>query len=167
MNVDLKEIINGDREKIFNQSESNLNFVLQSHRQNYEKHLNDVKMFENTMKDTMAKISKKTSGLSPSGIAAHSLSRYEELVNLMKTRQTEYSTIFNTTDELKKYRLDLQKAINFLLNSLLDDDVDAKKNFDDKIKTILRILNGEICAVTSILTVNTKKHPKGLLFSNS
>jgi hypothetical protein len=105
----------------------------------------------------------KTPGLVKNGILPHSLNKYKELESFMKNRQNEYDAVFNNSQnqELKNYKFDLQKAINFLLNSLLDDDNDNKRNFEDKIKTILRILNGETCVITSILTINPKKHPKG------
>ncbi len=107
----------------------------------------------------------KTQGLVKNGILPHSLNKYKELESFMKNRQNEYNAVFNNSQnqELKNYKFDLQKAITFLLNSLLVDDEDNKRNFEDKIKTILRILNGETCVITSILTVNPKKHPKGKL----
>ncbi len=45
---------------------------------------------------------------------------------------------------LKMYKFDLQKAVNFPLNSMLEDksSEDNKKNFNEKIKTLLRLLKG-------------------------
>ena len=103
-----------------------------------------------------------TQGFSSYGVLPYSLDKYKELDSFMKNRQNEYDLIFNSNNqELKNYKFDLQKAINFILNSLLDDNNDNKRNFEDKIKTILRLLNGETCVITSILTVYPKKHPKG------
>ena len=103
-----------------------------------------------------------TQGFSSCGVLPYSLDKYKELDSFMKNRQNEYDLIFNSNNqELKNYKFDLQKAINFILNSLLDDNNDNKRNFEDKIKTILRLLNGETCVITSILTVYPKKHPKG------
>ena len=67
---------------------------------------------------------------------------------------------------LKMYKFDLQKSINFPLNSLLDDKTneDNKRNFNEKIKTLLRLLAGQTCVITSTLTVNPSKHPLGVDF---
>jgi hypothetical protein len=64
---------------------------------------------------------------------------------------------------MKTYKFDLQKAINFPLNSLLNDETNSenKRNFHDKIKTLVRLLAGQTCVITSTLTVNPTKHPKG------
>ncbi len=45
---------------------------------------------------------------------------------------------------LKMYKFDLQKAVNFPLNSMLEDksSEDNKRNFNEKIKTLLRLLKG-------------------------
>ena len=45
---------------------------------------------------------------------------------------------------LKMYKFDLQKAVNFPLNSMLEDksNEDNKRNFNEKIKTLLRLLKG-------------------------
>ena len=47
-----------------------------------------------------------------------------------------------TTKSLGKF--DLQKAVNFPLNSMLEDNSseDNRRNFNEKIKTLLRLLNG-------------------------
>lgn len=67
---------------------------------------------------------------------------------------------------LKMYKFDLQKAINFPLNSLLDDKTsdENKRNFSEKIKTLCRLLSGQTCTITSTLTVNPSKHPQAIDF---
>jgi hypothetical protein len=65
---------------------------------------------------------------------------------------------------LKMYKFDLQKAINFPLNSLLEDksSEEGKRNFAEKIKTLVRLLSGQTCTINSTLTVNPTKHPKAI-----
>lgn len=66
----------------------------------------------------------------------------------------------------KMYKFDLQKAINFPLNSLLDDktNVENIRNFNEKIRTLVRLLDGQTCSITSSLQVNPSKHPSAINF---
>ncbi len=67
---------------------------------------------------------------------------------------------------LKVYKFDLQKAINFPLNSLLDDKTNEEnvRNFNEKIRTLCRLLAGQTCSITSTLVVNPTKHPSAIHF---
>jgi hypothetical protein len=67
---------------------------------------------------------------------------------------------------LKLYKFDLQKAINFPLNSLLDDKTNEEnvRNFNEKIRTLCRLLAGQTCSITSTLVVNPTKHPNAIHF---
>ena len=67
---------------------------------------------------------------------------------------------------MKAYKFELQKAINFPLNSLLDDKTNEEnvRNFNDKIRTFIRLLSGQTCAITSTLLVNPTRHPLAIDF---
>lgn len=77
----------------------------------------------------------------------------------------ESEEALNTRD-FKMYKFDLQKAINFPLNSMLEDkdSEENRRNFNEKIKTLIRLLSGQTCTITSTLTVNPTKHPKAIDF---
>ena len=66
--------------------------------------------------------------------------------------------------EFKLYKFELQKAINFPLNSLLGTNENSDANFHEKIKTLLRLLSGQTCKVTSSITIDTSKHPRAIDF---
>ena len=220
INVNLKNFL-VDKSKLYCETEANLDNIVATYLQSYEKFIKNFKEFEtkvnnviNIIKDeeTAAKqaalvpptqiveantkqaalvsptqnveaninqtpqsldnlkvVSKPTtksvfSHFSPSGISPHALTKYKELINHYKNSQIEFDSIFNEP-QLKSYKNDLQQAINFTLNSLLEDENQSnnKRNFEDKIKTLLRLFNGDTCVITSILTVNPKRHPKGLI----
>jgi hypothetical protein len=67
---------------------------------------------------------------------------------------------------LKMYRFDLQKAINFPLNTMLEDKEgdlnENRRNFVEKIKTLGRLLSGQTCTITSTLTVNPTRQAKSI-----
>ena len=101
------------------------------------------------------------------GIISDTFKLYYEKyrTSLEKLRQEVEQTI-GSSNELKMFRFDLQKAINFPLNSLLDDgdSLESKKMYLEKIKTVVKLLSGQTCMITSTLTVSTAKHPRGVDF---
>jgi hypothetical protein len=186
INIDLKDMIS-DKLKLKGQTETTFQNILQNFNKLYENSLNNVKACEVKINDEIKKLAaakpvqpavietvqqplqqdivktiQKPTGFIKAGILPHALVKYSELGSHLKSTQAEFDSIFSTS-QFKSYKYELQNAINFSLNSLLEDEsnVDNKRNFHDKIKTIIRLLNGETCVITSILTVNPKKHPKG------
>lgn len=101
------------------------------------------------------------------GIIADTFKLYYERHRLSfeKLRQ-EVEQHFAASAELKAFRFDLQKAINFPVNSLLDDGTssESRKMYLEKIKTIVRLLSGQTCMITSTLTVSAAKHARGVDF---
>lgn len=99
------------------------------------------------------------------GVLASTLEEYDKnQLTLARLRfETEQALSGNT---LKMYKFDLQKAINFPLNSLLEDKTsdENRRNFSEKIKTLCRLLSGQMCTITSTLTVNPTKHPQAIDF---
>jgi hypothetical protein len=84
--------------------------------------------------------------------------------NFIKIRAEAETAL--SASAFKAHKFDLQKAINFPLNSLLEDNTNEenRRNFNDKIKTLLRLLNGQTCDITTSLRVAPSKHPKSIDF---
>ncbi len=99
------------------------------------------------------------------GINIKTFERYENYRVMFEKGRKETDECFNIPN-LKLYKFDLQKAINFPLNSLLDDETDEqnKRIFYERIKTLLKLFSGQNCAITTTLTVNPLKHPKAIEF---
>lgn len=112
------------------------------------------------LKDEEAK--QQSDSINKSGIMQHSLELYNKITTEANQIRKELEAIFNADASLKSYRFELQKAINFPLNSLLNDEssVAAQREFMDKVKTITRLLSGQTCTITSTLTVNPNKHKR-------
>jgi hypothetical protein len=99
------------------------------------------------------------------GINSLTLAKYE-------TYQKQFSEFRKDAEDalsaanLKMYRFDLQKAINFPLNSMLEDkegdSSENRRNFVEKIKTLGRLLSGQTCTITSTLSVNPSRHAKSI-----
>ena len=94
------------------------------------------------------------------------LSRYAATAQTLSQFRKETEETFGADASLKTYRFDLQKAINFPLNSLLEDKggeaSENRRNFGEKIKTLVRLLSGQTCTITSTLTVNPSKHRRAI-----
>ena len=99
------------------------------------------------------------------GINSSALASYEQTREKFERIRKEVEDCFSHTSQ-KLYKFDLQKAINFPLNSLLEDNTseENRRLYADKIKTLLRLLSGQTCAITTTLTVNTGKHPRAVDF---
>lgn len=84
--------------------------------------------------------------------------------------RTQLDTTFSASPVLKAYKFDLQKAVTFPLNTILDskeakgDMNEYRRNVVEKIKILVRLLGGQTCSITSTLTVNTSKHPMAVQF---
>ncbi|CAF0786394.1 unnamed protein product [Brachionus calyciflorus] len=99
------------------------------------------------------------------GINSVTLINYEKIKNFFDQLRRETEEALNVR-EFKMYKFELQKAINFPLNSLLEDknSDEARRIFDEKIITLVRLLSGQNCTITSTLTVSASKHPKAIDF---
>jgi len=99
------------------------------------------------------------------GINAFTLTEFESIRIFYDKIRNEVETVLSEKS-LKMYKFELQKAINFPLNSLLDDKTneDNVRNFDEKIRTFIRLFNGQTCAITSTLVVNPTRHPSAIDF---
>ncbi len=77
------------------------------------------------------------------GINSLTYTEYEKRRFYFNKLQYEIEEVFKDSS-LKMYKFDLQKAVNFPLNSMLEDNSseDNRRNFNEKIKTLLRLLNG-------------------------
>jgi len=100
------------------------------------------------------------------GATGSALRRYAKLMESLAKHRAECEAVFNSDAALKRYKFDLQKAINFPINALLDDESnpDSKKQFTERMINIQRLLSGQTRPVTSTLTVNPTKHPKAIEF---
>jgi len=99
------------------------------------------------------------------GINSLTLAEYESTRNSFEKLRNEVEEALSDKN-LKLYKFDLQKAINFPLNSLMEDKTneDNVRNFNEKIRTLIRLLNGQTCSITSTLVVNPTKHPSAITF---
>lgn len=99
------------------------------------------------------------------GINRLTQTEYETNKNFFERLRQETEESFSDRS-LKSYKFDLQKAINFPLNSLLDDKTndDNARNFNEKIRTLCRLLAGQTCSITSTLMINPSKHPNAINF---
>ena len=99
------------------------------------------------------------------GINQEKQKSYEILCKNFDKIRTEAETALSSPS-FKSHKFDLQKAINFPLNSLLEDNTNEenRRNFDEKIKTLLRLLNGQTVDITTSLRVAPSKHPKSVEF---
>jgi DNA-binding helix-hairpin-helix protein with protein kinase domain len=99
------------------------------------------------------------------GINSSTFASYEQTKLNFERIRKEVEDCFNITSQ-KLYKFDLQKAINFPLNSLLEDNTseDNRKLYAEKKETLLKLLSGQSCAITTTLTVNTGKHPRAVDF---
>jgi nucleoporin GLE1 len=99
------------------------------------------------------------------GINALTLSEFDSNRIFFDKIRNEVETTLGE-QSLKMYKFELQKAINFPLNSLLDDKTNEEnvRNFNDKIRTFIRLLSGQTCAITSTLVVNPTRHPCAIDF---
>ena len=99
------------------------------------------------------------------GINQLTLKKYESILKSFDKIRTDADAALSSND-LKLYKFDLQKAINFPLNSLLEDETNEenRRNFNEKIKTLLRLLSGQTCDITTSLRVAPSKHPKSIDF---
>lgn len=90
------------------------------------------------------------------------LREYNNITESANQIRKELETIFNSDANLKSYKFELQKAIVFPLNSLLNDESSqyAQREFMKKVETIVKLLSGQICTITSTLTVNPTKHER-------
>ena len=79
------------------------------------------------------------------GLNSLTLEAFERRRVALKEAHAETEAAFAQPAAMKMYKFDLQKAINFPLNSLLDDksNEDNVRNFNDKIKTLVRLLSKE------------------------
>ena len=79
------------------------------------------------------------------GINHKNLTNYEATRNFFVKIQQDIEEPFKESS-LKMYKFDLQKAVNFPLNSMLEDKCsdDNRRNFIEKIKTLIRLLNGYV-----------------------
>lgn len=100
------------------------------------------------------------------GATADALKKYAKLMESLSKNRAEFEVVFNADASLKRYKFDLQKAINFTINALLDDEAnpDSKKQFMEKVINIQRLLSGQTRPISSMLTVNPTKHPKAIDF---
>ncbi len=99
------------------------------------------------------------------GINQEKQKSYEILMkNFDKIRSDAETALSSST--YKSHKFDLQKAINFPLNSLLEDNTNEenRRNFDEKIKTLLRLLSGQTVNITTSLRVAPSTHPKSIEF---
>jgi hypothetical protein len=99
------------------------------------------------------------------GINTRTFERYEKYRVIFEKIRKETEDCFSISN-LKLYKFDLQRAINFPLNSLLDDNTDEqnKRIFYERVKTLIKLFSGQTCAITTTLTVNPTKHPKAIEF---
>lgn len=97
------------------------------------------------------------------GINKSTLEFYKKVEKHINHIRKESEQALNAK-EFKLYKFELQKAINFPLNSLLGTDENSDVNFHDKIKTLLRLLSGQICRVTSTITIDACRHPRAIDF---
>jgi uncharacterized alpha-E superfamily protein len=99
------------------------------------------------------------------GVNQLTFKNYEMLSKNFEKLRTEVDASLSAV-ALKLHKFDLQKAINFPLNSLLEDDSNEenRRNFNDKIKTLLRLLSGHTCDITTTLRVAPSKHPRSIDF---
>lgn len=99
------------------------------------------------------------------GITKATQANYEKLQTQMCKLRKECEDALNAV-QFKMYKFDLQKAVNFPLNSLLDDSErsieENKRNFTEKIKTLCKLFSGQTCTITSTLTVNATKNPRAI-----
>lgn len=100
------------------------------------------------------------------GATGAALKKYAKLMEVLSKNRTECEAVFSSDATLKRYKFDLQKAINFPINALLDDETnpDNKKQFTEKLINIQKLLGGQTRPITSVLTVNPTKHPKAIDF---
>lgn len=77
------------------------------------------------------------------GINHKTLTNYEATRNFFLKIQQDIEEPFKESS-LKMYKFDLQKAVNFPLNSMLEEksSEDNRRFFKEKIKTLIRLLNG-------------------------
>ena len=122
-----------------------------------------LKAQENQNKKNLVK---KVDDMDKNGISHETYSFYVKNRDYYEKMRNETEEAFKDKT-LKIYKFDLQKAINFPLNSLLDDknSEENRRNFIEKIKTLCRLLTGQICMITSTLTVNPTKHPRAIDYS--
>jgi hypothetical protein len=100
------------------------------------------------------------------GISELALIEYNKGVDMLNTLRTQSDKTLNSNSDTKKYKFDLQKAINFPLNSMLFDknSDENRRMFTEKVKTLQRLLAGQTCAINTTLTVNATKYPGSLDF---
>ncbi|KAL4223047.1 Nuclear pore complex nucleoporin component [Mactra antiquata] len=86
--------------------------------------------------------------------------RYTELQEKLK-RVEQSTAVLSSTPQLKKYKFDLQKAVNTPINAISTVSGDHLR---DKLKRLLLLLSGQQVEVTG-RTVSIKQHPQGGDFS--
>ncbi len=119
-------------------------------------------------KEEQAKLQQKANSINTNdrkGLNELTFRNYEAIRESFENLRREVESCFNESS-LKMYKFDLQKAINFPINSLLDDKTneESRRQFAEKIKTLLKLLAGQTCTITTTLTVNPTKHPRAIDF---
>lgn len=99
------------------------------------------------------------------GINQEKQKSYEILMKSFDKIRSDAETALSSSS-YKSHKFDLQKSINFPLNSLLEDNTNEenRRNFDEKIKTLLRLLSGQTVNITTSLRVAPSTHPKSIEF---
>ena len=119
-------------------------------------------------KDEQANLQQKVNSINTNdkkGLNELTLNNYETIRQSFENLRRDVENCFNESS-LKMYKFDLQKAINFPINSLLDDKTseENRRQFAEKIRTLLKLLAGQTCTITTTLTVNPTKHPRAIEF---
>ena len=95
------------------------------------------------------------------GMSNAAITFYTELQNMLSSTSTQTISFSGSRDsDIKKYRFDLQKAINITINSI---SANSGEVLIDKITKLRRLLGGQSVNVMG-KAVDTSRHPQAKLY---